>query len=396
MRDAAKSGARLMVLPEGTAPAYVMGYAPYDGEASRRALADTVAVARQTRTVIIFGGARQKGSCLLNTAFVVDTDGTLAGSADKQFLWHFDRQWFTPGEALQPIATSLGVLGALVCADGRIPTIARTLVDRGAELLVMPTAWVTSGRDPQNLENAQADLLARVRARENAVPFVAANKAGVELGCVAYCGKSQIVDAGGEVLAMASQDRSETIFADVTLTGSREPRATYAIGTFPAPASQAQRVAIVASEVDETTLVERMRIIEAESVIAPVAVRTASGNHFAQDVTYVDDATMVDPAGLVTPRSNGYTVAVWTTALADAFWVAAFARARALELRMYVVVIASAQSRAFAVDPDGVVIAGTYGAYDIASFAFDPARAANTLVAPGTDVLDGLARASRG
>ena len=59
----------------------------------------------------------------------------------------------------------------------------------------MPTAWVTSGRDPTALENVQADLLGRVRAYENRVPFVAANKCGSELGMVAYCGKSQIVDS---------------------------------------------------------------------------------------------------------------------------------------------------------------------------------------------------------
>ena len=71
----------------------------------------------------------------------------------------------------------------------------------------MPTAWVTSGRDPTSLENVQADLLGRVRAYENRVPFVAANKCGSELGMVAYCGKSQIVDSRGEIVALANQHR---------------------------------------------------------------------------------------------------------------------------------------------------------------------------------------------
>jgi hypothetical protein len=60
---------------------------------------------------------------------------------------------------------------------------------------------------------------------------------------------------------------------------------------------------------------------------------------------------------------------------------------------MYVVVIDTARARAYAVDPDGVVICGTYGDYEIASFAFDPARTRQTTVAPGTDVLAGLERA---
>lgn len=163
-----------------------MGTHPYDGEATRQAVADGRAVARENHIVLVIGAARKIGSCLYNSAIVINADGTLAGSTDKQFLWHFDRQWFVPGERLEPVQTSLGKLGVLVCADGRIPTIAATLVDRGAAVLVMPTAWVSSGRDPEQLENAQADLLARVRARENHVPFVAANKAGVEAGCVLY------------------------------------------------------------------------------------------------------------------------------------------------------------------------------------------------------------------
>ena len=59
---------------------------------------------------------------------------------------------------------AVGRLGVLICADGRMPGIGRALVDAGAQVLVMPTAWVTSGRNPHELENLQADLLAQVRA----------------------------------------------------------------------------------------------------------------------------------------------------------------------------------------------------------------------------------------
>ena len=107
----------------------------------------------------------------------------------------------------------------LVCADGRLPTIARTLVERGAEILVMPTAWVTSGRDPRALENAQADLMINVRARENGVPFLAANKCGVERGAVAYCGKSAIVAADGTFLARAPQSEAGVIAHEIEAGG---------------------------------------------------------------------------------------------------------------------------------------------------------------------------------
>ena len=160
---------------------YVLGDARIDDAAVDGALGLLRNLARETGTVIVAGAAMRSGHSLRNSAIVIDADGSTAGSADKVFLWHFDRLWFEPGDRIAPIDTAVGRLGVLICADGRIPTIARALVDRGAEMLVMPTAWVTTGRNPLALENVQADLLGRVRARENGVPFVAANKCGAEL-----------------------------------------------------------------------------------------------------------------------------------------------------------------------------------------------------------------------
>src|SRR5580704_10526808 len=199
--------ADLVVLPEGTFPAYVLGKQPLDEAATADTVERLSDLARSTNTVIVAGIALPRGGVVYNSAIVIDADGSLAGRADKLFLWHFDRHWFAQGKRLAPVRTSVGTLGVLICADGRLPTIARSLVDHGAEVLIMPTAWVTSGRDPSALENVQADLLARVRAYENRAPFVAANKCGAELGMVAYCGKSQIVDACGEVVAIAGEHR---------------------------------------------------------------------------------------------------------------------------------------------------------------------------------------------
>jgi hypothetical protein len=110
------------------------------------------------------------------------------------------------------------------------------------------------------------------------------------------------------------------------------------------------------------------------------------------DTRAVDDDLVLDPGGLAALRMAGTTLAVWRTSY-DPPWQTAIARTRALELRMYLVVIDTARARAYAVDPDGAVICGTYGEYEIAGFTFDPARTRQTAVAPGTDVLAGLARA---
>ena len=138
--DDACRGAKLVVLPEGTVPGYVLGSEPVSSEQLERARADLAARARRYAATIVYGAAKIVNDRTYNAAIVLGPSGDELGYAAKQFLWHFDRRWYAAGETLDPIATPLGMLGILVCADGRIPTIAATLCDRGAELLVMPTA----------------------------------------------------------------------------------------------------------------------------------------------------------------------------------------------------------------------------------------------------------------
>ncbi|HTU81328.1 MAG TPA: carbon-nitrogen hydrolase family protein, partial [Candidatus Acidoferrales bacterium] len=391
--EEASAGAELVVLPEATFPAYVLGDSSIDDAAVERAVARLRELARRTATAIVVGAAVRSGPALRNAALVIDRNGSVAGRADKLFLWHFDRRWFEAGDRLEPIDTSVGRLGVLICADGRIPTIARALVDRGAEMLVMPTAWVTSGRDPAHLENVQADLLARVRAFENGVPFVAANKCGAELGMVAYCGKSQIVGASGTPLAMAGELEPETLRATVE-TGLGRPHRTQP--ALPperrAPSLAAFRIAVscrdLPSDVDR-----RLELLDDAFALAP----GEHGRLHALDRVFpaaaVADGDVLDPAGLVGYRRAGYRLIVWQTSL-DVELAQRLARARALELRVYAVVFVRAADRAFAVDPDGTIVAGTFGGFTLASFLLDPRKAAETSVAPSTDVVEGLARAA--
>ncbi len=384
---AAKGGAQLVVLPEGTLPAYVLGPEKFDSSEIAEALGACETLARDLRVVLVVGAARAEPGRVYNSAIVFEADGNIAGSADKHFLWHFDRQWFSQAAQLQPVQTSLGNLGILICADGRIPTIARTLVDRAAEILVMPTAWVTSGRDSGNLENIQADLLARVRARENGVPFVAANKCGVELGCVAYCGKSQIVAADGTVAAVASETSPEILAASGELGAGAPLRATRI--SPPSVGHASDRTVRIAITADESPANEKelLEILEAAALISPETAASAM-----PQAACVSDDVVHDPGGLAAYRLAGSNLAIWLTQESDG-WQVPFSRTRAVELRMYLIVLDTKSKRAYAVDPDGAIVCGTYGDYRIASFTFDPARTRQTLVAPGTDVLQGLERA---
>ena len=389
IREAASKGARLIVLPEGTVPAYVIGHEPVDVEILQAALDDVQSLARSTATVIVYGSVRRTSHEQYNSAYVVDSDGAVAGFADKCFLWHFDRNWFATGRLGAPIQTSLGDLGVLICADGRIPTISRALVDRGAEMLVMPTAWVTSGRDPAQLENVQADLLAQVRARENSVPFVAANKAGVEQSCVAYCGKSQIIAADGTLVALASQHREETLIETIDLAATRAPRAELS-NPQPAPISDRDiRIAITPYDVEAETSKETLG---ADILIGPGTSGDAGLIEKAA-AACVADELVSDPGGLIPHRLAGYQLLIWRSDFEDLSWTRTLARARALELRLFIIVICKG-ALAFAVDPDGAVVCGTFGGFRVTSFLFSPLRTQQTAVAPATDIIEGLKRAS--
>lgn len=388
--SAASAGARLIVLPEGTIPAYVVGVEPLDPAQIESAIGDLREIARRHACVIVCGAARVENAIAYNGAVVVDADGTIAGTADKFFLWHFDRRWFAPGERIAPIRTAVGTLGVLVCADGRMPGIASSLVDAGAQILAMPTAWVTSGRNPHAFENAQADLLARVRAWENGVPFVAANKCGVERGCVAYCGKSQIVAADGSVAAIASQREPQALHARVELSGGRRERSSSQ-----KPQQARTPVTPRAARVALTALPDGDELRSAADLLetnAFVCADGADGFDEVAAIVRVRDEVAREPDALSEYRRAGYRAIVWDVGDCDERWIEPLARARAMELRVFVAAIDAARGRAFAVDPDGVIVAGTFDGCRVTSFAMDPQRAEQTFVAPGTDVALGLER----
>jgi predicted amidohydrolase len=395
LERAARGGAALIVLPEGTVPAYVLGEEPVDEAQLDAARKQVGRVARAFGTTIVYGTARASGGRTFNSATVIGPDGSELGFADKQFLWHFDRRWFARGETLEPVDTPVGRLGVLVCADGRLPTIARTLVERGAEMLVMPTAWVTSGREPAAFENAQADLMINVRARENGVPFLAANKCGVERGAVAYCGKSAIVARDGTFVARAPEGEPGVVAGQIEV--GLPPREYEAAPLLELPVGRKKGTARFAftSARDARSLqrfADVARLADADAVLSPETVGPATGVTRLGGVAaaVVDDGVFENPAGLVPARRAGVALLMWRSAKRDAN-ATALARTRATELRGYVVVLPDEpEGRALAIDPDGVIVAGTFGAFRLAAFAYDANRTAATKVAPHTDVLEGL------
>ncbi len=136
-----------------------------------------------------------------NTVAMLGPDGSLLGHHRKVQLFdsfgYKESSRFAPGSELEkPFRTSIARVGMMTCYELRFPEIARLLALEGAEVLVVPTAWV-SGR----LKEDHLHVLARARALENTV-FVAV---ACQTGRI-FTGRSIIVDPFGVPLCDAGEE----------------------------------------------------------------------------------------------------------------------------------------------------------------------------------------------
>lgn len=226
--EAARTGADLVVLPECTYPAYVL--APVEqppklrpDEEVRQLFADAADRHQIAVAVGLAEGYGDRGRTARNVALLFDRHGNERLRVAKQFLWDFDRSWFVPGVPTEPTAALGNSIGMLVCADVRMPEIARGLSVHGARLILDPTAWVTTGREPDRLNNPQPEFLMSIRALENGTWIAAADKVGVERDTVVYAGRSGIFAPDGSVAAMAGPSEPEVVSAEVNLDAAAGP-----------------------------------------------------------------------------------------------------------------------------------------------------------------------------
>ncbi len=240
---AADAGARLVVLPELHASEYFCKYQdpalfelaePIDG-VTRRVLCDT---ARDCGVVVVGSIFEQRAPGLAhNTALVIEANGELAGIYRKMHIpddpGYNEKFYFTPGDlGFQPIDTSVGRLGVLVCWDQWYPEAARLMALAGAEVLIYPTAIGFDPRDEQDEQMRQLDAwrtIQRGHAVANGLPVVACNRVGYEpdrsgAGRDAeFWGHSLIIGPQGEVIDEAGVE-AEVLVADLDLTRIEQVR----------------------------------------------------------------------------------------------------------------------------------------------------------------------------
>lgn len=241
--EAAKAGARLVLLQELHNGAYFCQHESVDefdrAESIPGPSTARLAALAKAHGVVLVGSLFERRAAGLyhNTAVVFDADGRLAGKYRKMHIpddpGFQEKFYFTPGDlGFEPIDTSVGRLGVLVCWDQWYPEGARLMALAGADLLLYPTAIGWDPTDEAAEKQRQRDAwitVQRGHAVANGIPLLACNRTGFEAAPdngrgIQFWGTSFVAGPQGEFLAQAGSDARELLVADIDLKRSENVR----------------------------------------------------------------------------------------------------------------------------------------------------------------------------
>ena len=173
-----------------------------------------------------------------NTAVVLEKDGSIAGKYRKMHIpddpAYYEKFYFTPGDlGFEPIDTSVGRLGVLVCWDQWYPEAARLMAMRGAEMLIYPTAigWESTDTEEEKKRQLNAWItVQRGHAVANGLPVITVNRTGHEpdpsgqTNGIQFWGNSFVAGPQGELLAELSNNDEEIRIVEIDKTRSEDVR----------------------------------------------------------------------------------------------------------------------------------------------------------------------------
>ena len=189
-------------------------------------------LAKQYGVVIVTSLFERRSTGLYhNTAVVLEKDGSIAGKYRKMHIpddpGYYEKFYFTPGDiGFQPIQTSIGKLGVLVCWDQWYPEAARLMALHGAELLIYPTAIGYDTNDTKEEQERQRmawQTVQRGHAVAKGLPVITVNRVGEEDG-VPFWGTSFVAGPQGELLYEASTTEEECVIVEVDMQRSEQVR----------------------------------------------------------------------------------------------------------------------------------------------------------------------------
>ena len=213
----AEQGARLVVLPEMWSTGFANKRLQDLSETTPQILEDLSGMAKERRLTIVGSMPEKVRGRVYNTAYVIDRDGSVAGTYRKVHLFSLtgEHRHFKAGRKAVVATTSLGTIGLMICYDLRFPELCRSLALGGAQMVVVLAQWPT-------VRVAHWDILLRARAVENQLFVFGANRCGSDADIV-YAGHSRIISPYGEILARAGK-QSATLLATIDLRAVQQAR----------------------------------------------------------------------------------------------------------------------------------------------------------------------------
>lgn len=241
IEQAAKKGADIICLPE----LFLTDYFCQTEDPALFDLAETIpgpttnALSKLAKKhkVIIVGSVFEKRTAGLyhNTSMVFERDGKMLDIYRKMHIPHdprfYEKYYFTPGDlGFKSIKSSAANIGTLICWDQWYPEAARLTALKGADILFYPTAIGWHPEEKKQYGKAQADsweVIQRSHAVANGLFVASVNRIGYEgpkNHGIEFWGSSFIANPYGEIIAKASVDKEEILYADCDMSLIEEKR----------------------------------------------------------------------------------------------------------------------------------------------------------------------------
>jgi N-carbamoylputrescine amidase len=244
LREAAAAGAELVLLQElHNGPYFCQHESVDEFDAAETIPGHSTArigkLAEELKLVVVASLFEKRAAGLYhNTAVVFDRSAVIAGKYRKMHIpddpAFYEKFYFTPGDlGFEPVNTSVGRLGVLVCWDQWYPEAARLMALAGAELLLYPTAIGWDPRDERAEKDRQREAwitVQRGHAVANGLPLLACNRTGFEpdpanVGAgIQFWGNSFVAGPQGEFLAQAATDGRQLLVTEIDTARSEHVR----------------------------------------------------------------------------------------------------------------------------------------------------------------------------
>lgn len=230
INEAADNGAQIIVLPELCNTGYM-----FNSRAEAFSLAEEIPsgtcsqawmkVAKERNLYIAAGITEREGNDLYNSAIFVGPDGYI-GTHRKVCLWDEERMFFESGNnGNQVFHTPLGRISLMICYDMWYPEQWRNCALQGADIVLVPTAWIYYPDLPYGVGNLGV-FLGMGAALCNNFFVVVADRVGTERGCK-FPGNSLIIDQGGKpIVGPAGLEEETILYANINLSDARRKQWT--------------------------------------------------------------------------------------------------------------------------------------------------------------------------